>query len=86
MRDLEYSGHSLNVLVNGTPHFIIAAKIYGLDKKIKKDMKKQYPNRCHIIGMEGHHTYLLTVMQYNAVEQKLNEKVDLSTSNLVIGD
>ena len=48
-------------------------------------MEDQYPNQCHAIGKYFRYN-LLTVMQYNAVEQKMNEKVNLSASALVIGD
>ena len=48
-------------------------------------MEEQYPNQCHTIAKTSGY-YLLTVMQYNAVEQKMSENVDLTVSALVIGD
>ena len=51
-------------------------------------MEEQYPNQCHTIGQGRGRldTNLLTVMKYNAVEQKMNEQFDLTASALVIGD
>ena len=83
---LASDGHSLNVMMNGTPYIIIAA--YYFDGQIESAIKNQYPNQCHNIGKNiGYrYDYLLTVMQYDAVEQKLNKQVDLTASALVIGD
>ena len=63
-------------MVNGKPCFIIATNYFGLDRQIKKDMEEQYPNQCHTVSEHDYHDefrHLLTVMQYDALEQKWNE-------------
>lgn len=50
-------------------------------------MEEQHPNQCHTIGQyTDDDVYLLTVMRYNAEEQKMNEKVDLTASAFIKGD
>ena len=69
-------------MINSVPFLIVA--FYGLDDEIKCEIEEKYPNQCHTIGKYTD-PYLLTVMQYNAVEQKMNEQVDLTASALVVG-
>ena len=58
--------HSLNVMMNGTPYFIVS--IDGFDSQIKSDLVDQYPAQCHKIGDYGRETWLLTIVQYDSVE------------------
>ena len=80
--------HSLNVMMNGVPYLLIATVQKGFTQQIKCEIEDKYPNQCHTIGQstDEDYYYLLTVMQYDAVEQKMNEKVNLTASALVIGD
>ena len=52
------------------------------------DILEKYPDRYHTIGQSKNRydTHLLTVMQYNAVEQKMNEQADPIASVIVEGD
>ena len=63
---IRYIVHSLNVMMNGTPNFIVS--IDGFDRQIKSDLVDQYPAQCHKIGDNGRETRLLTVVQYDSVE------------------
>ena len=80
---VRYIVHNLNLMINGVPFLLIATNEFN--QQIKCDLEEKCPDQCHAIG-EGGRTHLLTVIQYNAVEQKLNEKVDLSASATVKGD
>ena len=75
------------MMLNGVPFLLIATTQSGFDKQIKCEIEEKYPNKCHTLGYtEYDDTFLLTVMQYDAMEQKMNEQVDLTASALVIGD
>ena len=75
------------MMLNGVPFLLIATTQSGFDKQIKCEIEEKYPNKCHTLGYtEYDDTFLLTVMQYDAMEQKMNEQVDLIASALVIGD
>ena len=76
-------GHSLNVMINSVPFLIVATPEYN--QQIKCEIEEKCPDQCHNIGQKNV-THLLTVMQYNIVEQKLNEKIDLKASATVKGD
>ena len=76
--------HSLNVMINGVPFLLIATDRF--DQQIVREIEEKYPNQCHTIGERNITPWLLTVMQYNTVEQKMNERVDLSASALFRGD
>ena len=65
---IEFIVHSLNVMINGTPYFIVSTRIEGFDIQIKSDLVDQYPAQCHKIGDNGRETRLLTVVQYDSVE------------------
>ena len=80
---IEYIWHSLNVMMNGTPYFIVT--ITRFDRQIKSDLVDQYPAQRNKIGQDRN-TGLLTVLQYDSVEQNMNEKIDLSASALIEGD
>ena len=82
-RGIEFIAFSLNVMINGTPYFIVSTD--GLDSQIKSKLVDQYPAQCHKIGDKRGYR-LLTIVQYDSVKQKMNEKVDLIASTLVKGD
>ena len=80
---VKYIARSLNVMMDGTPYFIVT--ITRFDRQIKSDLVDQYPAQCHKIGDKRGYR-LLTIVQYDSVKQKMNEKVDLLASALVEGD
>ena len=63
---MKFIAYSLNVMMNGTPYFIVT--ITRFDRQIKSDLVDQYPDQCHKIGDNGRETRLLTVVQYDSVE------------------
>ena len=72
-------------MINGVPFLIVAVDYF--DKQIKREIEGKYPNQCHTLGQNRYaDPCLLTVMQYDAVEQKMNEQVGLTASALIIGD
>ena len=75
-------------MVNDTPCFIVTSLVLG--RQFKQDIKEienQYPEKCHTNGMFlNNWTWLLTKLQYNPVEQKLNDNVDPSASSIIKGD
>jgi len=77
--------------MNDTPYLLIASRYF--DNQIKSNIEKQHPAQCHSIGhysllerLKDSPSYLLTMLQYDPEEYKLNENVDLSASAIVSGD
>ena len=55
---VEDIAHSLNMMVDGKPCFIIATNHEVINRQIKTNIEKQYPAQCHRIGWLGEFWYL----------------------------
>ena len=69
----------------GKPYFI--ALNYMHDKLIRTKIEEQYPAQFHTIGeLRDNCHALLTALQYDSAEKKMNENIDFSASAMVKGD